>query len=416
MGAPTYALPAGHTNISILADLEKTPLFVANDIIVGTSSLYADYIFPDLSYLERWEFQGSHPSFTNKVAPVRQPVIPPVPQNCRVYGEEQPMGFEAMLMGMAEKLDLPGFGDNAFGPGLHLHRPDDYYVRCVANIAHGESKDGSKAVPDANAREIEIFHKSRRHLPKTVFDIDRWRALCGPALWRKVVHVLNRGGRFEKFEKGYKDDQLAHPWAAQLNFYQEKTALTIHSGTGKPNPGLATYLPIRDYHGNEPDAMRKGHDLAMITNRSIVHTKSRTIADPWLSALMPENKLQVHPTDGSRLGLSEGQEVKVVSSTNPDGEWPLGNGVKKPMIGKVQLTQEVRPGVMSFALGFGHWATGAADILIDDVLIQGEERRAAGVHANAAMWIDPALKNTCMLDPVGGSVSFYDTHVNLVPV
>jgi anaerobic selenocysteine-containing dehydrogenase len=35
-------------------------------------------------------------------------------------------------------------------------------------------------------------------------------------------------------------------------------------------------------------------------------------------------------------------------------------------------------------------------------------------HANAAMWIDPALKNTCFVDPVGGSVSFY-AHVRLVP-
>jgi hypothetical protein len=27
--------------------------------------------------------------------------------------------------------------------------------------------------------------------------------------------------------------------------------------------------------------------------------------------------------------------------------------------------------------------------------------------------VDPALKNTCLLDPVGGSVSFYDTAVRL---
>ncbi|MBR9990957.1 MAG: hypothetical protein KFH98_14440, partial [Gemmatimonadetes bacterium] len=65
---------------------------------------------------------------------------------------------------------------------------------------------------------------------------------------------------------------------------------------------------------------------------------------------------------------------------------------------------------------FGHWATGAVDITIDDQVIRGEPRRQAGFHANAAMWVDPALKNTCMLDPVGGSVSFYDTHVKLEPV
>lgn len=86
------------------------------------------------------------------------------------------------------------------------------------------------------------------------------------------------------------------------------------------------------------------------------------------------------------------------------------------MVGKVVTTQTVRPGVVSFALGFGHWATGASDVTIDGHVIKGEKRRQAGVHANAAMWSDPVVKNTCMFDPVGGSVSFYDTHVRLEPV
>jgi hypothetical protein len=35
------------------------------------------------------------------------------------------------------------------------------------------------------------------------------------------------------------------------------------------------------------------------------------------------------------------------------------------------------------------------------------------VHANAAMRVDPYLKNTCLVDPVGGSAVFYDTWVRL---
>jgi tetrathionate reductase subunit A len=72
--------------------------------------------------------------------------------------------------------------------------------------------------------------------------------------------------------------------------------------------------------------------------------------------------------------------------------------------------------VISFAFGFGHGATGAGNVEIDGEIIKGEKRRAAGLHANAAMWVDPALKNTCFLDPVGESVSFYDTHVRLEKV
>jgi anaerobic selenocysteine-containing dehydrogenase len=116
------------------------------------------------------------------------------------------------------------------------------------------------------------------------------------------------------------------------------------------------------------------------------------------------------------MGLSNGQLVRVVSATNRKGVWPLGQGREKPMTGKLTITQTVRPGVVSFALGFGHWATGASDVTIDGYVIKGEPRRAKGIHANAAMWTDPTVKNTCMFDPVGGSVSFYDTYVTLEPV
>jgi anaerobic selenocysteine-containing dehydrogenase len=416
MGAPTYALPAGNTNIEILSDVNKLPLLVAIDIIIGSSSMYADYIFPDLSFLERWEFQGSHPNIPNKVQPVRQPVIAPVPEECTVFGQKYPISLEAMILGIAEKLNLPGFGDDGFGEGKAFRHPDDLYLRQVGNLAFGEKPDAGANVPDADDREVEIFMRARRHLPKSIFDPDRWKAIVGEKMWRKVIYVLNRGGRFEDHEQGYRGDRVAHAYGKLLNLYQEKTAGTIHAGTGRHNPGIATYIPVQDYLGNEPDVLRRGFDLALITHRVITQTKSRTIVDPWLSAILPENGVLINPRDADRLGLSNGQLVKIISATNPSGEWDLGAGRRKPMIGKVVTTQTMRPGVVSFALGFGHWATGASDVTIDGHVIKGEKRRQAGLHANAAMWTDPTIKNTCMFDPVGGSVSFYDTHIKLEPV
>ena len=66
--------------------------------------MYADYIFPDLSYLERWEMQGSHPNMTVKVQPVRQPVIAPIPETVKVFGEEMPCSYEALILGLVEGL------------------------------------------------------------------------------------------------------------------------------------------------------------------------------------------------------------------------------------------------------------------------------------------------------------------------
>ena len=416
MGTPVYALPAGHTNIPVLADVEKLPLFFASDITVGTTSMYADYIFPDLTWLERWEFQGSHPNMPNKVAPVRQPVVGPIPETVTVYGEEMPISFEALLMALAEKLGLKAFGPDALGPGAHLTRPEDFYLRAVANVAAGDKPDGSSAVSGADTRELELFTRARRHLPKSVFDEPRWRSTVGEALWPRVVHVLNRGGRFEEHAKGFDGDRLRHPYAALLNLYQEKTAGMKYSGTGKSYPGIARRLPQQDYEGHTLEKQAAGYDLHLITHRTITATKSRTIGNYWLQPLMPENGFLMNPADAERLGLRDGQRVRVVSATNPAGEWDLGHGRRKPMVGALKLTQTMRPGVVSFALGWGHWATGAEDIVVDGRRIKGDARRAAGVHANAAMWTDPALRHTtCLVDPVGGSVSFYDTRVRIVP-
>lgn len=412
MGAPTYALPAGNTNIEILSDVEKLPLFINCDILVGTTSMYSDYIFPDLTFLERWEFQGTHPNIPNKIQPVRQPVIAPIPEETTVYGQAYPISFETMILGIAERLGLPGFGSDAFGPGLDLKHPDELYLRQVAVLGFGEAPDGSKAVPSADKEEREVFLTARAHLPKSVFDPERWERIVGSDQWGRVIYVLNRGGRFAD----YKESEIAqNPYGKALNLYQEKTAKTIYSGTGEHYPGHAVYIPIRDYVGKEPEALREGYDLEMITHRVISQTKSRTVADPWLSSLMPSNGILINPVDLKRLNLSNGQEVRIVSATNPKGEWDLGAAGRKPMVGKTVATQRMRPGVVSFALGFGHWATGANDITIDGHVIKGEKRRQAGIHANAAMWTDPSIPNTCMFDPVGGSVSFYDTHVRLEP-
>jgi anaerobic selenocysteine-containing dehydrogenase len=202
-----------------------------------------------------------------------------------------------------------------------------------------------------------------------------------------------------------------------LNLYQEKTAGVKYAGTGKSYSGIAKYIPQRDYAGNNLDELSKGYDLNMITHRTVTATKSRTIGNYWLQPIMPENHILINPVDAHRKGLKDGQEVKVVSKTNQEGVWDLKNHGKKFMIGTVKLTETMMPGVISFALGWGHWATGAEDITIDGHVVKGDPRRATGIHANAAMWTDPSLRNnTCLLDPVGGSVSFYDTKVELVKV
>ncbi|MGQ9803899.1 MAG: molybdopterin-dependent oxidoreductase [Anaerolineae bacterium] len=414
MGSPAYSLPAGNTNIEILKDPKKIPLIVASDIVVGETSMYADYIFPDFSYLERWEFVGSHPSVAWKVQPVRQPAIPPLTDTVKVYGQEMPLSLEALLLGLAEALGLPNFGPNGLGEGIPFTHPDHLYLRMVANLAFGEKEDGSDAVPDADDEEMRIFLEARKYLPRSVFDPERWKAIVGEDLWRKVAYVLNRGGRFQDFAKAYEGAQVKNKYGKLINLYQEKTATTKSAMTGKPLFGCATYVPgPADVLGNLLEDEKKGYDLRLITYREMFQTKSRTISNYWLLGLYPENFVLLNAQDAARLSLKDGDLVKVVSPDNPEGVWDLGNGREKPMVGKVKVLQGLRPGVVAFSLGHGHWAYGSTNITVDGKVIPGDPRRATGVHANAAMRVDPYLKNTCLVDPVGGSAVFYDTWVRL---
>jgi anaerobic selenocysteine-containing dehydrogenase len=200
-----------------------------------------------------------------------------------------------------------------------------------------------------------------------------------------------------------------------INMYLEKTAGVKHSGTGKGLPGIPTYIePYMGFDGNVIDDAKDGYDLNLITYREISQTKSRTPSNYWLKALLPENFLLMNQADADARGLTDGDAVRITSATNPNGEWDFGNGTKQAIVGKVKTTQGMRPGVIAFALGFGHWAYGARDITINGQTIKGDPARMLGFHANAAMRIDPLIKNTTLFDPVGGSAVFYDSKVKLV--
>lgn len=415
MNGSVYSLPAGHTVIEILADTKKLPLHIASDILVGETSSYADYIFPDLSYLERWEFHGSHPSFPWKVENVRQPAVAlPGWPTVTVFGEEIPMSFEALLMGIAERLELEGFGPDGFGAGVPYTRPEHYYLKMAANLAFGDKEDGSENVPEADDEEVRIFMAARNHLPKSVFDAEVWKAAVGgdESLWRRVVYLLNRGGRFQEFTSAYKGDRVANKYGRLINLYQEKTATSINTMTGETFPGYTTYIPPGLSSTGEA-IEDEGYDFNLITFKLITMTKARTITNYWLLAIQPEGYIMMNASDARRLGLKDGERVKLSSASNPEGVWDVKGGRKVPMAGKLHVVEGLRPGVVAFPLGYGHWASGSSDITIDGQAIKGDARRAAPLHGNAAMRVDPVLGNVTLSDLAGGSAVFYDTKVKV---
>ncbi|HED08886.1 MAG TPA: twin-arginine translocation signal domain-containing protein [Ignavibacteria bacterium] len=414
-GTPVLSTPAGNKMIEALVDLDSVPLYFACDIVIGETSMYADYIIPDTAIWERFGTPHTTPVDPVASSKFRQPTVEPLVEKAKVFGEEMHISMEAFMLAVAEKLNLPGYGKNGFGKGMDFKRTEDYFLKMFANVAAGD-KPGT-AVPDATTKEMKIFREARRHLSGITFNEKHWKKtvndLRGNNWWKKVVYVLNKGGRFEDFDKYLKSgNYMPHPFKGQINLYIENVALTHHPYTGKRFEGISKFFPVISYDGKEVN--QKGHTLELITFKEITGGQSRTVPDYWLRSVLPENRVIINAKTAKELNLEDGDKVKLISATNKQGVWDLKNGEKIPVAGKLLVKQGMRPGVIAVSWHYGHWAYGSNDVNIDGELIKGEEHRSSGLCPNSVMHIDPVLKNTGLEDVIGGSSSYYDSKVSLI--
>ncbi len=418
-GTPALSIPGGNQKIiDILSDPDQIPLFIASDIVVGETSMYADYILPDLSYLERWGMPHVTPDVPTKTSKIRQPAAIPLTEEVTVAGEKMPLCLEAFIIAVARKLKLPGFGPDALEPGMNFNRPEDWYLKAVANIAYGDKK--GEEVPDADDRELALFVKARRHLPDSVFNVERWKkALRSDREWRKVVYVLNRGGRFDEYGKAYDGRAIKyHTFGKMFHVFVEKVARQKNSISGEPFSGVPILANNYDI-AEHPLKFDGRYPFHLITFKEPYGGQSRTISNYWGNiSLQPQNRIWINTIDARKLGLKQHQKVRMVSQDNPGGKLDLKDGEKRilDMIAEVEVREGIRPGTIGVSWHYGHWAYGSCDVIVDGVKMPGDKRRAAGICPNHVMRVDPILKDVCISDPIGGSASFNSTRVNLLPV
>ncbi len=414
-GTPALSIPgATQDTINTLKDPKKIPLSVQCDIVIGETSMYADYIIPDLTYPERWGTPHTTPDVQTVTSKVRQPTVAPVTDTVKVDGEEMPICAESFLIACAKRMGLSGVGKDGLGEGWDFNRPEDFYLKAVANIAFGDKK--GEAVSDASAEEQRIFEQARRHLPASVFDINKWKAAVTAEEWPKMVYVLNRGGRYENFSKAYKGNYLGHTHGGLVHFFAEQVASAKNSISGEWFDGLPKYEPVTNAAGKvieHPD-----FPLNLITFKEIFGGHSRTASNYWSNySLQPENFVLIHKHDAGIFGLMDGDIVRIVSATS-NGVVDLGDSNQLRVEGKIKTLEGIRPGTVAISWHYGHWnAYGASPMIeIDGKQITPDLRRAKGLCPNPVMEVDESIGKVGLTDPIGGSASFFNTKVKLEKV
>lgn len=401
---PILSMPAGHKNIEILKDPAKIPLLVSLDIAIGEGSHYADFILPDLAYLERWGYEDIYPNQPLRVTNVSQPVSRVVPEARAV---------EDVFIDILKLMELPGVGAGAFIDGGSLDGYEDFYLRMVANIAYD-----IEPVPDADAREMELFMKARQKALGQYFNPERLKRAVKPEEWPKVVYVLNRGGRFEAPGDEYEGELLKYRLGAQANFYDELAARGRSSYDGSYFSGIPKAVPITGYNGKVYD---NSYPLIMTSWKAKNMGTHRSIGAPWLREVRGTNPIWIHPSDAKARGLANGDKVVIESDSFK------ANGI-------VMVTEGIRPGVVGSSYNFGHFAHGAQAIEIDGVVLppspsyghtpfefskplqetrQYAGGRGAGFSANDMLSIDPSIGDTAMCDLIGGGAAQLYTRVEI---
>lgn len=392
---PVYTMPAGIVQAGVLQDRSALPLYVAIDINLNETTKFADYILPDGSYLERWGTPGAAPTVVTKVSAWRQPVVgtydkgtpaerdASAPFDVNAVNEYTPYHpqtktLEDIYIAIGKRLGLPGVGANAFVDGGSLDRAWDFYKRVLRNLT-----------ADANAAGLSVTEED----------------------------VVARGGVFQPPEDAYdwstgfllnrqngRNNVYSESWATYLN---ARTVTAWDPATGKALDGEhfdpLPLVEVRSFDSLGQPLAPDSLPLLLTTYKPVFHTQSRTIVCPSLQMHLPESLIEMNTADAAARGLQDGDLARVFSSSNPQG-----------VIGRVRLTETLRPGVVAIANSLGHWAMQSSPYEVDGQPGDYDPGRALGVHGNPLMKVDPVLGDMPLTDPLGMGAVYFETRVDVV--
>ncbi len=398
-----YSAPGGYRFKETLADPARVPLFVSLDTAVNETNIYADYIVPDLCYPE------GHHGWLNPHAPahkftgLRSPMIEPLTGRTR---DGRAFSTETLLIDLALALGLPGFGDDAIkaedGSTYPLRTAEDYYLRGFANIAHN-----AKA-PAASAQDAAFVEAN--------YPIARHRGILKPEEWARVCHALARGGVFTDYAGRFDQGRFRHG-LGRYALYNETLATTKDALTGKRYPGTPLAVPPQFTDGRDMEDLDPGHAFTVVTYKRHLHTQSRSLWCSRAMEILPENHVELNALDAARLGLRDGDRVRLASASNPGG-----------IEGKVKTTQLVRPGCVAVSFHYGHTQFGGTRLHVRDAasaflggssvadadgLVPRPAFRA-GLNPNDVARLDQTQGNTPLVDRVAGIPDFSSTRVKIV--
>ncbi len=390
---PVYSNGEVQENIDVLKDEKLIPYTVCISPFYDESASLADLILPDVTYLERWDWEDQIGPNQIPEYYIRQPVVEPL-------GEAR--DFKDVCCDLAERMGFP----------LGFSSAEDF-VRKSCEMTPGVKEAGGFYYMkehgvwyDVNAKPL--YHDYKELVPghKLKHDGVIYDKATG-VYWNWKVCRYTREealllgyANVECSYRGYVGQKIGDkvyvgfpPDAVNKSGYFEIYSDLMEA---KGYPPLPTYIPI-------PSHMRiKKGQLILTTYKVNVQSHSRTQNCKWLTEIYHENPAWINPVSAEEHGIKNDDTIRVTSGI---GE----------IIVIARVTPAVVPGVIAISNHCGHWQYGryaSSQRAPTGTTVHGHGSHKwwnyNGVHPN---WLIPNIP-----DPVTGQQACMDTVVSVESV
>lgn len=388
---PTYINGDNTGIMEIFKDEELMPFLITSTIVYDESSSLADLILPDVTYLERWDWEDMVSA--NQIAEfyLRQPTVEPLGE-ARCQGDVWPelarrIGFE---LAWQDKQDFVRQSCD-MTPGVKEAGGFEYMKK------HGVWHD-----PDAKPN-FGFFEQTVDVSGDGVIRDDKTGVYWN---WKKSAAKSEDEARANGYlgtegaKNGYVAQDiegtayLAYPpntsftKTGYLDFYSDNFA-------AKGLPPFPSYTPTPEHEAMSDE------DLILTTYKIAVHTHSRTTHSKWLTEMKHDNPAWINARTAEARGIKQGDSIRVKSDT---GE----------VVTTAHVTEAIIPGVIAISHHLGRKYSGIYGSGKRSPIDGGaaEDRDAKliwwnkhGSHPNAV------IPNSS--DPISGTQRWMDTVVRV---
>jgi len=323
------------TAVDVLRDEKLIPFHACSDIVYSEMAHYADLILPDATYLERWGMDIRNNLELQHYVMLRQPMVPP-PGEARSFPEvlfnvgrrlapEQARYFafgthEDYVRHQCSKLPTRGPDGREFASGFDYMKHYGVHVDTSAPKTY-----------EVYRRKLTPQQRDGAHV-----DAPTGLVLSAPAPGRpaRPIGLMVDGEAVRGFTTPSRRFEILAPEVAQ-----------VAQAAGIADDGMPTFHPV-PWLEHLP-----ANRYVLTTFKWNVHTQGRTATQKYLSEIVHDNPMWMHPSVAKRIGVKSGDLVELTTYR------PRGGAIVGRARIRVFVTEGIHPRVFAVSNSLG-WQLG----------------------------------------------------------